>query len=59
MPYPRRVLAGSLVLAALLASCGGGGGVEGKYYNEVGQFVLELKGGKVTMAPGREAEPVL
>ncbi len=43
-------------LAALLAACGGGGGgVEGKYYNQTGAFVMELKGGRVTMAPGMEA----
>ena len=49
-----RVVA-SLFLAALLAGCGGGGsGVEGKYYNEAGVFTLELKGGKVSMAPGMQ-----
>lgn len=30
--------------------------LEGKYYNaQTGQFVLELKGGKVLMPPGMEA----
>jgi hypothetical protein len=52
MRHPRRTPAAALLLAALLAGCGGGGGVEGKYYNQADQFVLELKGGKVTMAPG-------
>jgi hypothetical protein len=43
-------------LAVLLVACGGGGGgVEGKYYNQNGAFVMELKGGKVSMAPGMEA----
>src|ERR1041385_551826 len=43
-------------LALFLAACGGGGGgIEGKYYNQNGAFVMELKGGKVSMAPGMEA----
>jgi hypothetical protein len=51
MRHTRRIPAVPLLLAALLTGCGGGG-VEGKYYNQAGQFVLELKGGKVNMAPG-------
>lgn len=55
---PKRLSRVSLLtssLAVLLIACGGGGGVEGKYYNQAGAFVMELKGGKVTMAPGMEA----
>ena len=43
-------------LAVLLVACTrGGGGIEGKYYNQAGAFVMELKGGKVSMAPGMQA----
>lgn len=56
---PKRLSRVSLLtssLALLLIACGGGGaGVEGKYYNQAGAFVMELKGGKVSMAPGMEA----
>jgi len=55
---PRQAFRSLLVtvsLTAVLAGCGGGSGVEGKYYNQAGVFVMELKGGKVTMAPGMEA----
>jgi hypothetical protein len=49
---PRPLLA---LLFAALAGCPSSAGVEGKYYNEAGQFVMELDDGKVTMAPGMEA----
>ena len=50
MPDRRRVPALPILLALCLAgACGGG--VEGKYYNQAGEFVLELKGGKVLMRP--------
>jgi len=50
----RRAFVSTLFLTGLLAGCGGGSGIEGKYYNEAGQFTLELKGGKVIMAPGMQ-----
>jgi len=43
----------ALLLASLMA-CRPSGGVEGKYYNEAGNFVMELDDGKVAMAPGME-----
>ena len=50
MHRSRRIPAAALLLAALLTGCPSG--IEGKYYNQAGVFVMEFKGGKVTMAPG-------
>jgi hypothetical protein len=49
-----RAIVPALLLTAFTA-CTPGKSVEGKYYNEAGNFVMELSGGKVTMAPGMEA----
>lgn len=49
-----RALLPALLLAGL-TTCTPSGSLEGRYYNEAGQFVMELDDGKVTMAPGMEA----
>ena len=48
-----RAVLPALLLAGLPA-CAPSDSLEGKYYNEVGHFVMELHNGKVTMAPGME-----
>ena len=50
----RRIPALPMLLAlGLAAACTRG--VEGKYYNQAGEFVLELKGGKMMMRPEMSA----
>ena len=50
----RNRLAAALAAVAVLA-CGGGGGLEGKYYNSAsGEFAMELRGGKVVTMQGQE-----
>ena len=49
-----RALAMSLALLGAGASCGSGGGIEGKYVNTAtGAFAFELKGGKVLNVEGQ------
>lgn len=49
-----RGLASALALA-LLAGCGGAGGIEGRYFNtQSGDFAFELKNGKVYSFTGEE-----
>ena len=43
-----------VMLRARRGAAGCSDPLEGKYYNEVGHYVMELKNGKVTMAPGME-----
>jgi hypothetical protein len=54
MPDRRRLPVLPMLLAlSLAAACTPG--VEGKYYNQAGEFVLELKGGKMIMRPEMSA----
>ncbi len=43
-----------LIVACLAAGCTSTTSVEGKYYNAMGVFTLELKGGKLIPPPGME-----
>ncbi|MGE0554038.1 MAG: hypothetical protein AB7R55_11465 [Gemmatimonadales bacterium] len=53
MGHRRHVAA--VLLAATVTACGGGGGIEGKYYNsKSGEFAMELKAGKAINVQGLE-----
>lgn len=45
----------TMLLAAAVTACAGGGGIEGKYYNsKSGEFAMELKDGKAIDVQGLE-----
>jgi hypothetical protein len=55
LPGSRTALAGICVTVLGLAACSGGGGIDGKYYNNrSGEFAMELKNGKVISMQGQE-----